>query len=242
MTSLVLDPALPPSHPLLLDGRLTEELLPAVGESEKLHFLLKVKENDFRLVEEGVSNVRVWESDRSTEGLAVLAVGIVTKVDTGGVPSAGEARVGTMTSLTLDSFDLLKVKVRALPPSHPLLLDGRAGLLLGSLGRMWCVIKKIVISPGIHHTALNGPADRTSGLVRKHAAGTRTILVRVKGQRLGITLNLSIWITNLLQVHRLRCQAQSSAGRPPPEPSFQSAAVLPSTVPGTSPQLESTAS
>ena len=151
MTSLTLDPlnlvkpaklrALPPSHPLLLDGRalrLTEELLPAVGQSETLRFLLKAKEDDFRLVwedEEGVSNVRVFDSDKPTADLEVLEVGTVTKVDTGGVCESssllwvGVARIGTMTSLTLDPLELIepaKVKLCAPSPSHPLLLDGRA--------------------------------------------------------------------------------------------------------------------
>ena len=196
MASLTLDPldlvkpaqlrAPPPSHPLLLDGRilrLTEELLPAVGQSGTLPFLLKAKEDDFRFIDrgdEGVSNVRVCDSDKSTAGLDVLDVGTVTKVDseTGGVcesetfsslPSVGVARIGTMTSLTLYPLDLIKpakVKLRPSPPSHPLLLDGRAlrrtGELLadvgqsetlpfllkaklrppeGSLAAMWCWIK-----------------------------------------------------------------------------------------------------
>ena len=67
----------------------------------------------------------------------MFEVGTVTKVETGGVfgletlsslPSAGVARTGTMTSLTLDPLDLLKpakVKLRPPPPSHPLLLEGR---------------------------------------------------------------------------------------------------------------------
>jgi hypothetical protein len=136
MTSLTLDPldlvkpaklrAPPPSHPLLLDGPLTEKLL---GQSGTLPFLLKVKEDDFRL-EEGVSNVRVCDNDKSTAGLDV-AVGTVTKVETGvcesetfsSLPSVGVARIGTMTSLTLDSLDLIK-------PAKVL-----------SLGGMWYVIK-----------------------------------------------------------------------------------------------------
>ena len=202
MTSLSLGPidpvkpaqlrALSPSHPLLLDGRLTEELLPAVALSETPPFLLKPKEDDFCFVwrdEEEVSKVRVCDRDKSTAGLDDLDVGTVTKVETGGVcgsetlsslPSVGVARIGTMTSLILDPLDLLKpakVKLRALPPSHPLLLDGlslsteellsgvgQSGTLKaklrppeGSLAPMWCRTKRTVISPVIHHTALNGP-------------------------------------------------------------------------------------
>jgi hypothetical protein len=78
--------------------------------------------------DEGVSKVRVRDSDKSTAGLDVLHAATVTKVESGGVcesgafSSVGVARVGTMTSLTLD---LVKpAKLRAPPPSHPLLLDG----------------------------------------------------------------------------------------------------------------------
>ena len=126
--------------------------------------------------EEGVSKVRVCDRDKSTAGLEVLAVGTVTKVETGdgcesetfsSLLSAGVARIGTITSLTLEPLDLLKpakVKLRPPPPSQPLLLDGRVtfplkgrlGLPEGSLAPMWSVIKRTVISPGIHHTALNG--------------------------------------------------------------------------------------
>jgi hypothetical protein len=136
----------PPSHPLLLDGRafwLTDELLPAVETSETAFFLLKVREDDFCIAcrgDEGVSKVRVRDSDKSTAGLDVSDAGTVTKVESGGVcesgtfsslASVGVARVGTMTSLTLD---LVKpAKLRAPPPSHPLLLDGLALLLTDEL-------------------------------------------------------------------------------------------------------------
>jgi hypothetical protein len=81
---------------------------------------LKTKEDDFRCRgdEEEVSKVRVFDSDKSTAGLEVLDVGTVTKVETGDVfgsetlsslPSVGVARIGTMTSLTLDPLDLVKL-------------------------------------------------------------------------------------------------------------------------------------
>ena len=103
------------------------------------------KEDGFDLMgqgdEEGVSYVRV--RDISTEGLDVLDVGTVTKVETTGacesetfssLPSVGLARIGTMTSLTLDPLALLKLKLRPPPPSHPLLLDGRTEGLLPEVG------------------------------------------------------------------------------------------------------------
>ena len=101
------------------------------------------KEADFGLVGrgdgEGASYVRV--RDISTAGLDVLDVGTVTKVETGvcesetffSLPSL--ARIGTMTSLTLDPLALLKPKLRLPPPSHPLLLDGRVLRLAGELLR-----------------------------------------------------------------------------------------------------------
>ena len=207
----------PPSQPLLLDGRalrLIGELLPAIGQSETLPFPLKVKDDDFGFVgrgDEGISNVRVRDIDKSTAGLNVLDVGTVTKVETGGVygsgtfsslPSVCVARIGTMTSLTLDPLDLIKpakVRLRLPAPSHPLLLDGLALRLLaeevgqsfplkaklrppeGSLAPMWSWITRRVISPGIHHTALNGPGVCTSGLsCKQNRTGTLTILVGAK--------------------------------------------------------------
>jgi hypothetical protein len=230
MISLILDPldlvkpaklrALSPSQPLLLDGRalwLTGEVLPVAECSETVLFLLKIKEDDFRLEcrgdEEEVSKVRVCDSDKSTASLDVLDVGTVTKVETGEVfgsetlsslPSVGVARIGTMTSLTLDPLDLLepaKETLRPPPglPTPPLLLDGRAlstdELLPGegqsfplkaklgppeeSLAPMWSQIKRIVISPGIQHhdTALNGPGV----FVISPSVLSAKALVRTKG-------------------------------------------------------------
>ena len=149
----------PPSQPLLLDGRvlwLTGELIE--GQSETLPFLLKAKEDDFGLVgrgDEGISNVRVRDIDKSTAGLDMLDVGTVTKVETGGVCGLGtfsslpSARIGTMTSFTLDPLDRIKpakVRLRLPAPSHPLPLDGLALRQTGELpevGQLFCLKAKL---------------------------------------------------------------------------------------------------
>ena len=94
------------------------------------------KENEFRQGDgEGVSESSVRVRDKRI-GSLVLDVGTVRKAESGDVresetssslPLVRVARVGTMISLTLDPLDLVKpAKLRALSPSQPLLLDGRA--------------------------------------------------------------------------------------------------------------------